>query len=143
MKQNPCCLPRSKTSFCVQEVQRGRRKADRRHPIPKWLQPDGWVMLSCATACSQPDGKYPLLPTALTLPPAHLKALDLVLSFQAVLSGPARGLKGSLVGSGWPQMRPPSWAEQSTLSWLCVVRSCAFLPPAVAHYPKLLSTTGK
>lgn len=124
MKQKLCSWPSSQTSSYVQEVQRGGRKADRMNPIPEWQWPDRWVMLSCATAHSQPDGKCPLLPTTLILPPAHLKALDLGLSFQAVLSGPARGLKGSLIGSGWPQMRPPSWAEQSALSWLCSEVQC-------------------
>lgn len=119
MRQNLCSWPTSQTYFCVQ---RGGRKAGRMHSIPKWQRPDRWVTLSCVRAHSWPDGKCPLLPTTLTLPPAHLKTLDLGLSFQVVLSGLARGLKGSLVGLGWPQMRPPPCAEQRALSWPCVVR---------------------
>lgn len=53
------------------------RKAGRMHPIPKWQCPDRWVTLPCARAHTWPDAKCPLFPTALTLTPAHLKALHL------------------------------------------------------------------
>lgn len=43
------------------------------HSVPKWQRPDRWVTLPCVRAHSWPDDKCPLLPTTLTIPPAHLK----------------------------------------------------------------------